>query len=118
MISLAFWLHGTHPAIYPADLELHDSPLFPALDSSVQRMLSLTARGQLRSIAVIAMEATETEIFKCFDDAIMKPPEDVIVISLCLWRLALLYRTMMKHYKVIFYDGMLLFGSHYLRRQI
>ncbi|KAF8855796.1 hypothetical protein BDZ45DRAFT_675964 [Acephala macrosclerotiorum] len=104
MISLAFWLHGTHPAIYPADLELHGSPLFRKSDTSIQQMLSLTARGQLRSIAVNAMEATETELFKCFDDAIMKPPEDVIVIGLCLWRLALLYRKLMKHYEVILYD--------------
>ncbi|KUJ23784.1 uncharacterized protein LY89DRAFT_2675 [Mollisia scopiformis] len=84
---------------------MNNSPLFEMSDPSIDPMLSPIARGQLRSIAARAMEETENEILKFFDEAIKKPPEDVVIVGLCLWRLALLYRTMMKRYKLILYDA-------------
>lgn len=104
MVSLGLWLHGTHPIVPLVDLN-PASPLFIMSDISIHPMLSPVARGQLRSIAAKAMEETEKEILEFFDEAIKNPPKDTIIVGLCLWRLALLYRTMMKRYKVILYDG-------------
>lgn len=110
MVSLGLWLQGTHPVVELVDLNSASdlnpaSPLIIMSDISIHPMLSPIARGQLRSIAAKAMEETEKEILEIFDEAIKNPPKDTIIIGLCLWRLALLYRMMMKRYKVILYDG-------------
>ncbi|CZR56174.1 uncharacterized protein PAC_06062 [Phialocephala subalpina] len=104
MITLSWWLQGSHPTVYPADLE-DGSSLFSISDGRIEQMLSPIARGQLRTIAAKGMEETEKRLLAFFDAAIKTQPDHAIIVGICLWRLAMLYRTMMKRYKLILQDA-------------
>jgi hypothetical protein len=104
MVSLSTWLDECHPTTSPENI---GESLFGIQDGQIERRLSNVARNQLRSIAAKGIEETELAIFSAFDHSMEKfgpNPQDAAIIGLCLRRLALIYRRMLKRYKIFFHD--------------
>lgn len=105
MVSLSTWLAEQHPITFLETAE--EATGFPKSildidDERIQRRLSFVAREQLLLQAAKGMERTEIAMLSAFDSSLktdLPSPSDAVIIGLCLRRLSLLYRRVIKRYR-------------------